>query len=109
MACNIPESGKVDSRWTVSLRGPSSDGTQAISNSIVRADNPAEDLLRLTTAYLNRIATAVSVEFYFPMEALRRYEAYDCTGQQLIDSGIVLINGERAGLDLELAQGSGQR
>ena len=62
----------------------------------------------MTTAYLNRIATAVSVEFYFPMEALRRYEAYDCTGQQLIDSGIVLIIGERAGLDLERAQGSGQ-
>jgi hypothetical protein len=42
------------------------------------------------------------------MEALHRYEAYDCTGQQLIDSGIVLIIGERAGLDLERAQGSGQ-
>jgi hypothetical protein len=40
------------------------------------------------------------------MEALRRYESYDCTGQQLINDGIVLINGERAGLDLELAQGS---
>ena len=54
-------------------------------------------------------ATPLSVEFYFPLEALRRYESYDCTGQQLIDSGIVLINGERAGLDLELAQSSGQR
>jgi hypothetical protein len=52
--------------------------------------------------------TPLSVEFFFPMEALRRYESYDCTGQQLIDSGIVLINGERAGLDLQLAQGGGQ-
>ena len=51
-------------------------------------------------------AKALSVEFFFPMEALRRYESYDCTGQQLINEGIVLINGERAGLDLELAQGS---
>ncbi len=51
-------------------------------------------------------ARALSVEFFFPMEALRRYESYDCTGQQLINDGIVLINGERAGLDLELAQGS---
>src|SRR5208337_3504078 len=52
-------------------------------------------------------ARALSVEFFFPMESLRRYESYDCTGQQLINDGIVLINGERAGLDLELAQGSG--
>jgi hypothetical protein len=53
-------------------------------------------------------ASTLSVEFFFPMGALRRYESYDCTGQQLIDSGIVLINGERAGLDLQLAQGIGQ-
>jgi hypothetical protein len=50
----------------------------------------------------------LSVEFFFPLESLRRYEAYDCTGQQLINEGIVLINGERAGLDLQLAQGSHQ-
>jgi hypothetical protein len=48
----------------------------------------------------------LSVEFFFPLESLRRYEAYDSTGQQLINEGIVLINGERAGLDLELAQGN---
>ena len=54
-------------------------------------------------------AKALSVEFFFPMESLRRYESYDCTGQQLINDGIVLINGERAGLDLELAQGGGQQ
>ena len=51
---------------------------------------------------------ALSVEFFFPLEALRRYESYDCTGQQLLNEGIVLINGERAGLDLELAQGIGR-
>lgn len=51
---------------------------------------------------------SLSVEFYFPVEVLRRYEAYDCTGQQLIDSGLVLINGERAGLDLQSAQSAGQ-
>jgi hypothetical protein len=53
-------------------------------------------------------AKALSVEFFFPLAALRRYESYDCTGQQLINEGIVLINGERAGLDLELAQGTGR-
>ena len=51
---------------------------------------------------------ALSVEFFFPLEALRRYESYDCTGQQLLNEGIILINGERAGLDLELAQGTGR-
>jgi hypothetical protein len=29
-----------------------------------------------------------------------------CTGQQLIDAGTVLINGERVGLDLQIAEGS---
>jgi hypothetical protein len=53
-------------------------------------------------------AKPLSVEFFFPIESLRRYASYDCTGQQLINDGIVLINGERVGLDLELAQGSAQ-
>jgi hypothetical protein len=47
-----------------------------------------------------------AVEFFFPVDALRCYEAYDCTGQQLIDQGTVLINGERVGLDLQLAGAS---
>jgi hypothetical protein len=53
-------------------------------------------------------AKAMSVEFFFSLETLRRYQSYDCTGQQLLNDGIVLINGERAGLDLELAQGIGR-
>ena len=36
--------------------------------------------------------------------AIRCFAEYDCTGQQLIDAGIVLINGERAGLDLQTAE-----
>lgn len=48
---------------------------------------------------------ALSVEFFFPLESLRRYESYDCTGQQLINDGIVLINGERVQLDLQSAEG----
>ena len=47
-----------------------------------------------------------AVEFFFPTDALRCYEAYDCTGQQLIDQGSVLINGERVSLDLQLAEAS---
>jgi hypothetical protein len=50
---------------------------------------------------------ALSVEFFFPLESLRRYESYDCTGQQLMKDGIVLINGERVQLDLQLAEGAG--
>jgi len=45
-----------------------------------------------------------AVEFFFPADALRCYEAYDCTGQQLIDQGSVLINGERVSLDLQIAE-----
>jgi hypothetical protein len=51
---------------------------------------------------------ALSVEFFFPLESLRRYESYDCTGQQLMNDGIVLINGERVQLDLQLAEGTGR-
>ncbi len=47
-----------------------------------------------------------AVEFFFPFTALRCYEKYDCTGQQLIDTGTVLINGERVALDLQFAEGS---
>lgn len=46
-----------------------------------------------------------AVEFFFPVDALRCYEAYDCTGQQLVDQGSVLINGERVSLDLQTAEG----
>jgi hypothetical protein len=36
---------------------------------------------------------------------MRCFAAYDCTGQQLLDSGTVVMNGERAKLDLEIAEG----
>ena len=48
-----------------------------------------------------------AVEFFFPFVALRCYEKYDCTGQQLIDTGTVLINGERVALNLQVAEGGG--
>jgi hypothetical protein len=50
-------------------------------------------------------AGAVAVEFIFPAAALACYEQYDCTGQQLINQGFVLINGERVSLDLQSAEG----
>ena len=65
-----------------------------------------------TTVHLNGKGQPASgseaIEFFFPMESLRCYESYDCTGQQLIDAGTVLINGERVSLDLQIAEGSGR-
>jgi|SRR5437868_5960488 len=54
-------------------------------------------------------ASSQAVEFFFPFSALRCYERYDCTGQQLIDAGTVLINGERVSLDLQIAEGGTSR
>ncbi len=50
-----------------------------------------------------------AVEFFFPLSSLHCYEKYDCTGQQLLDAGTVLINGERVALDLEIAEGGSSR
>ncbi|MGA8150785.1 MAG: hypothetical protein WB952_07540 [Terriglobales bacterium] len=62
-----------------------------------------------TTAHVaaktSALKTSEAVEFFFPFFALQCYERYDCTGQQLIDAGTVLINGERVGLDLQTAEG----
>ncbi len=49
-------------------------------------------------------STSEAVEFFFPFPVMRCYEKYDCTGQQLIDGGTVLINGERVALDLQTAE-----
>jgi len=45
-----------------------------------------------------------AVEYIFDMANLHSYEQFDCTGQQLVSSGFVLINGERVTLDLESAE-----
>lgn len=45
-----------------------------------------------------------AVEYIFDMANLRCYEQFDCTGQQIVNSGFVLINGERVTLDLEGAE-----
>jgi len=55
----------------------------------------------------NSEGSPVAVELIFPMAALRSYQQFDLTGQQLIDSGYVLINGERVSLDLQIAEAGG--
>src|SRR5581483_9874577 len=57
-----------------------------------------------TTVKPNGTAAPVAVEFLVPFSVMRCYAQYDCTGQQVIDTSIVLINGERAGLDLQRAE-----
>jgi len=59
--------------------------------------------IRLTGKAANDNSEAV--EFFFPLAAMHCYEKFDCTGQQLIDAGTVLVNGERVGLDLQIAEG----
>lgn len=52
----------------------------------------------------NSDGSQVAVEFIFPFTMLRAYEQFDRTGQELIDSGFVLINGERVSLNLQIAE-----
>lgn len=47
---------------------------------------------------------SLAVEYVFPIKALRCYAQYDCTGQDLLNAGSVLVNGERVSLDLQVAE-----
>jgi hypothetical protein len=58
-----------------------------------------------TTIRLADDSRSEAVEFFFPYRMMRCFASYDCTGQQLLDSGTVVINGERAALDLQVAEG----
>jgi hypothetical protein len=57
-----------------------------------------------TTVHQGAQAAAESVEFVVPFSALACYEKYNCTGQELINRSVVLINGERVTLDLQRAE-----
>jgi hypothetical protein len=58
-----------------------------------------------STVHLATTQKVQAVEFFFPFNAMRCFANFDCTGQQLIDSGTVVINGERSALDLQVAEG----
>jgi hypothetical protein len=105
---------------------PESDGGSRYKLAALAFDEHIAPLLRPTLAYFkqdrgdfdgidfstsmrlggdkNPDGSVVAVEFIFPLTMLRAYEQFDCTGQQLIDSGFVLINGERVNLNLQLAE-----
>jgi hypothetical protein len=58
-----------------------------------------------TTIHLPGDGKSEAVEFFLPYRAMRCFASYDCTGQQLLDASTVIINGERAALDLQVAEG----
>jgi hypothetical protein len=105
---------------------PESDGGSRYKLAALAFDEHVAHLLRPTLAYFTEDhgdfdgidfstsirlggdkdsdGSVVATEFIFPLTMLRAYEQFDCTGQQLIDSGFVLINGERVSLHLETAE-----
>jgi hypothetical protein len=58
-----------------------------------------------TTIHTAGDAKSEAVEFFLPYRMMRCFTSYDCTGQQLLDSGTVVIDGERSALDLQIAEG----
>jgi hypothetical protein len=58
-----------------------------------------------STIHLPDDSKVEAVEFFLPYRMMRCFATYDCTGQQLLDSATVVIDGERAALDLQIAEG----
>lgn len=69
-------------------------------------ENPQFDGIDFSTTVhqAGQASGGESVEFVVPFQPLLCYEKYDCTGQELINRSIVLINGERVTLDLQRAE-----
>lgn len=68
-----------------------------------------DGILFSTTVKQPDKSVAEAVEYFFPLATLRCFALYDCTGQQLIDSGFLLINGERSELNLQIAEADGKK
>ncbi len=71
-------------------------------------DNPSsfDGIDFSTTIKVPGSNTVESVEYIFNFRAMGCFAKYDCSGQQLVNAGVVLINGERATVDLQKAQGN---
>jgi hypothetical protein len=68
-------------------------------------DNPQFDGVDFsTTVHQPGQGSSWSVEYVVTLTALVCYERYECTGQELINRSVVLINGERVALDLQKAE-----
>jgi hypothetical protein len=67
--------------------------------------NPDFDGIDFSTSVkLSSSGSPLAVEFILPAKTLRCYANYDCTGQQLLNAGVVLLNGDRVTLELQLAE-----
>ena len=67
--------------------------------------NPDFDGISFSTAIkVPGSESSEAVEFFLPFRAMRCFDRFDCTGQQMLDAGYVLINGERAELNLQVAE-----
>ena len=58
-----------------------------------------------STVHLSDGSQTEAVELFFPFRMMRCFATYDCTGQQLLDSDTIVIDGERSALDLQIAEG----
>jgi hypothetical protein len=58
-----------------------------------------------STIHIADGTSPLAVEFFLPFRMMRCFASYDCTGQQLLDSGTIVFNGERGSLDLQVAEG----
>jgi len=67
-------------------------------------DKPGFDGVDFSTTVKPAAGTPVSVEFMLPLKTMRCFAEYDCTGQQLLNGALVLINGERVTLQLDGAE-----
>lgn len=63
-----------------------------------------DGLVFSTAIHLDGTDTPEAVEFFLPFSGIHCYQQYDCTGQQVITSSFIFINGERASLDLQTAE-----
>ncbi len=68
------------------------------------SNEPGFDGLDFSTTVRTPGGTPISVEFLLPLQAMRCFADYSCTGQQLLNAGFVLINGERASVQLDRAE-----
>jgi len=102
---------------SVTTTVPSAEGTSRYRAAALAFDEHIAHLIRPVLASFKDVpkfagidfSTTVkpagqAVEFIFDIASLRCYEQFDCTGQQIVNSGFVLINGERVTLDLEGAE-----
>jgi len=86
--------------------------------SHIPGDTPIDGIAFSTTIHTGAPTTAApntkprseryrSGKFFLPLESLRCYESYDCTGQQLIEAGSVLITRRAREPDLQTAEADG--